>query len=85
MTPGTVARSRFRFAYSAMVRSLENFPEAATFRIALRGPGLGFAIQIHEPLIGLQVGLQVRQVQVVVAVGQQRVQDRGEDAGLLAG
>ena len=30
-------------AYSAMVRSLENFPELATFRIALRAHSLGFA------------------------------------------
>jgi hypothetical protein len=30
-------------AYSAMVRSLENFPEAATFKIALRAQALGSA------------------------------------------
>jgi hypothetical protein len=30
-------------AYSAMVRSLENFPEAATFRIALRAQASGSA------------------------------------------
>jgi hypothetical protein len=28
-------------AYSAMVRSLENFPEAATFKIALAAQALG--------------------------------------------
>ena len=70
-------------AYSAMVRSLENFPEAATFKIALLAQALGSPYRLHQTLIGLQVGLQVRQVQVVVAVGQERVQNRGEDAGLL--
>ena len=30
-------------AYSAMVRSLENFPEPATFRIALRAQASGSA------------------------------------------
>src|SRR5208337_2995716 len=30
-------------AYSAMVRSLENFPELATFRMALRAHSPGFA------------------------------------------
>ena len=35
--------SQISAAYSAMVRSLENLPEAATFRIALRAHPFGSA------------------------------------------
>ena len=34
--------SQFSAAYSAMVRSLANFPEPATFNIALRAHSYGF-------------------------------------------
>ena len=34
--------SQISAAYSAMVRSLENFPEPATFNIALRAHSYGF-------------------------------------------
>ena len=66
-----------------MVRSLENFPEAAMFRIALLAQALGSPYNSTSRLICLQVRLQVRQVQVMIAVGQERVQDGGEDPGLF--
>ena len=65
-------------AYSPIVRSLENLPELATFNIALRSPCLLVGVFAHESLIGFQISRQVRQVQVVVAFGQQRVDDRLE-------
>src|SRR5215510_10097527 len=36
-------------AYSAIVRSLENLPEPATFRIALRAQALGSAYRLQTP------------------------------------
>ena len=38
-------------AYSAIVRSLENLPEPATFRIALRAQASGSAYSATEPLV----------------------------------
>ena len=71
-------------AYSAIVRSLENFPEPATFRMALRAQASASAYSSQQPLVRLEIGLQVRQVHVVVAVRQQRVAQRSEDARLVA-
>jgi hypothetical protein len=48
-----------------MVRSLLNFPELPTFRVALR-PGVRVAVQLDEPPVRLQVGPQVRQVHGVI-------------------
>ena len=50
----------------------------------LARPGVRVGIQLDQPLVRLQVGLQVRQVHVVVAVRQQRVAQRREDARLIA-
>src|SRR5262245_52000334 len=36
-------------AYSAIVRSLENLPEPATFRIALRAQAARSAYSVHSP------------------------------------
>src|SRR5262249_13224602 len=43
----------------------------------LTGPDVGTAIQLDQLSIRVQVGLQIRQVHVVVAVRQQRVAQRG--------
>ena len=51
-----------------MVRSLENFPELAPFRIALRSHRIG--VQSGDPVQGRAVGGEVRQVHAVVAVYQ---------------
>ena len=56
-----------------MVRSLENFPELATFKMALRVHSSGFAYKSQQPLIRIEIRLQVRQMHVVIAVGQERV------------
>jgi hypothetical protein len=48
-------------AYSAMVRSLENLPEAATLRIARPVcPGVPVVIQLEQPPVRVEVGLRVR-------------------------
>ena len=60
-------------AYSAMVRSLENLPEAGHIQDRLARPGIRVGIQLGKPLVRLQVRVQVRQVHVVVPVRQQRV------------
>ena len=44
-------------AYSAMVRSLENLPEPATFRIALRAQASGSAYSSPSRWSRLEVGL----------------------------
>ena len=67
-------------AYSAIVRSLENFPDAATFRIALRAQACGIGVQTDQPRVRLEIGRQVGQVHVVVAVREQRVEQRREHA-----
>ena len=67
-----------------MVRSLENFPEPATFKIALRAQASRSAYNSTQPLVGFEIGLEVRQVHIVVAVGQQRVAQRRKHAGLIA-
>ena len=84
MAPDTASRSRSRPRTAAMVRSLENFPEPATFKIALRAQASPSAYSSHSLLVRLQIGFEVRQVHVVVAVGQQRVAQRSEDPGLVA-
>ncbi len=47
-------------AYSAIVQSLENLPELATFKIALWFQP-SFSIQRREPGVGLEVRTQVKQ------------------------
>ncbi len=64
---GQGAASQMSAAYSAIVRSLENLPEQATLRIALRAQASASAIQLADPLLGLGVRRQVGQVHVVVA------------------
>ena len=68
-------------AYSAIVRSLENLPELATFRIALRAQPVRVGVELDQPPVRLEVGGEVGQVHVVVAVGQQGVAERIEDPG----
>ena len=70
-------------AYSAMVRSLENFPEPATFKIALRAQASGSAYSSHSRRSASEIGREVRQVHVVVATRQQRVPQRCEDARFI--
>ena len=72
-------------AYSAMVRSLENLPEPATFKIALRAQASGSAYSSLSCWSALQVRGQVRQVHVVVATCQQRVAQRREDTRFIGG
>ena len=62
-------------AYSVMVRSLENFPEPATFKMALAHPGIGFGIQGEQALVGCEIRLQIRQMHVVVEAFARSVRD----------
>ena len=72
-------------AYSAIVRSLENFPERATLRIALRPHASRSRVEVGHALLRRDVRRQVGQVHVVVALRQQRVADRLEEARLVGG
>ena len=64
--------SAFPVAYRAIVRSLENFPEPATFKIALRAHALRSAYNAVSRW-SASIGLQVGKVHVVVAFGQECV------------
>ena len=63
-----------------MVRSLENFPEPATFKIALRAHPSGSAYRSQSLPVGIEIRRKVRQVHIVVSACQQRVPQRFEDA-----
>ena len=58
-----------------MVRSLENLPDAAMFRMALRDQFSWSRKAPRPTLAGFAIALEVREVQVVVAMAQQRVED----------
>ena len=60
-------------AYSAMVRSLENFPEPATFRMALCAQPSRSAYRLDQTLVRFQVGFHLCQMHVWVAERQKRV------------
>jgi hypothetical protein len=62
--------------YSLIVRSLENLPEFATFKMAVRVPRTRIGIQLAQPLVRFEIGPEVRQVHVVVAACQQRFAQR---------
>ena len=72
-------------AYSAMVRSLENLPELATLRIALRAQASGSWYRAPTFACVCGVGGQVGQVHVEIAVGQQRVAGSGGRCPARAG
>ena len=80
---GHDSTSQMLFAYSAMVRSLENLPDAAMFRIALRDQRFLVGVKLAQPRVRFAVALEVGQVQVVVAFAQQRVENRREHARLV--
>ena len=52
--------------------------------MALRAHASPVGVQLGQPVVRLEIGFEVRQVHVVVAVGQQRVAQRSKDAGLVA-
>ena len=79
-----VLPSKYRDVYSAIVRSLENLPEFATFRIALRAHAPGSAYNAPSCFLRLAVRSEVRQVHVVIAVRQKSIAHRSEDARLVA-
>ena len=54
-------------AYSAIVRSLENFPEPATFSYRLCRPSIRVGVQVGQSAVCVQIGVQIRQVHVEVA------------------
>src|SRR6266851_7702783 len=60
-------------AYSAMVRSLENLPELATFRMALRAHSSESAYSVTSRRSASRYEVNVGQVHVVVAPGQEHV------------
>ena len=59
-------------AYWAILWSLENFPEPATFRIAsLARPSVLIGVQRGQPLVRLEIGFKVGQVHAMISVRQQ--------------
>jgi hypothetical protein len=58
-------------AYSAMVRSLENLPEPATFRTALRRPRIRVCVQRRHAPVDIQVRPEICEVHVAIAVGDE--------------
>ena len=70
-------------AYSAIVRSLENFPEPAIFKIAFAYPSIRVVVQVAQLPVGLEIGREVRQVHIMVSTRQQRVPQRFEDARFI--
>ena len=71
--------------YSRIVRSLENLPMPATFRIDMRRPRLLVAIGVADPLLAGDVGGVVGQHQEVVAPVEQGVDERAEQSGRSPG
>src|SRR6266849_5514815 len=71
-------------AYSVMVRSLENLPELATFRMALRAHSSESAYSVTSRRSASRYEVNVGQVHVVVAPGQEHVAQRGEHTRLVA-
>jgi hypothetical protein len=67
-----------------MVRSLENIPEPATFKIAPPSPSFPIREQLARPPVCLEMELEVRQVHIVVAARQEAVAPRDEHARLVA-
>ena len=66
-----------------MVRSLENFPESATFRIAFRAQASGLEYRAHraDPH---RDRLQIGKMHIVIPAGQKRLAQRIEDARFVA-
>ena len=67
-------------AYSRIVRSLENLPMPATFRIDFRVHAAVVAVRRRDALLARHVGGVVGEQQVGVAAVQERVDDRAEAA-----
>ena len=63
-----------------MVRSDENFPPRATFRIAFLIPSSAIPVRSVHPLLRLDIGAKIGQDHIAVALGQQHVDNRSEDA-----
>ena len=64
-----------------MVRSLENIPEPATFKIAPPSPSFPARERFARAPVCLEIGLEVRQVLIVVAARQEAVAQRGDTPG----
>jgi hypothetical protein len=67
-----------------MVRSLENIPELATFKIAPPSKSFPIREQLAWPPVCLEIELEVSQIHIVVAARQEAVAPRGEQARLVA-
>src|SRR5437762_9900900 len=85
-----VLKNRARFGLPDFGRVLGDrpvagkLPRAGYVQACFAGPGVAVPVQLAEPLIGLQIRSEVRQVHVVVAVCQQRVMNRNKSAKLIA-
>jgi hypothetical protein len=67
-----------------MVRSLENFPDPATFKITFLAHPVAVCVKFSKPLIRVEIGFEIGEMHVVVAVCQQRVMDGCENPRLIA-
>jgi hypothetical protein len=70
-------------AYSATVRSLENFPDAAMSG-GLACPRIWISIQGLQPFVCIKISLEFGQTHLIIAVVLEYVNDRGKHTRLVA-
>ena len=66
-----------------MVRSLENFPELATFRMPLRAHPLPVCAELDRLSVRLKIRDEIRQVHVVIVLRQKCVTQGAKTPGSL--
>src|SRR5213083_1907807 len=59
-------------------------PGAGDIKDGLACPSVTVRIQSDQPLVRLEIGLEIRQMHVVVSIRQERVAQRTEDTRLIA-
>ena len=83
LEPGTAPRSKWRPRIRRWCGRWR-ISRAGYIQDGLARPAVGVGIQIDQTLVRFQVGLEIRQMHVVVAVCQKRVAQRIEDSRLMA-
>ena len=87
MSPLYATGHGFRFqiseAYCVIVRSLENFPDAATFNIAFRAQASCLPYNSISAWSCFEVGFQISQVHIVIAAALEEHPQLIEDARFI--
>ena len=79
VTTSTGFTCQMSLAYSAIVRSELNLPVRAMLRMRLLAPALRVAVQLFDPSLSIDEAAQVGEIHVVIAMIEQRRDDRPED------